>query len=55
MMPIQKVVNIYKNSMDLKDKGASTFRSNSSGSEKNSYSSKDKASFQAILKKTMAK
>ncbi len=58
MMPVQKVVNIYKSSMDLKDKsGSHTLYKDmsSSGAAKGSYSDKDKNSFQSILKKTMSK
>ncbi|MBC7420661.1 MAG: hypothetical protein H7328_08030 [Bdellovibrio sp.] len=57
MMPVQKVVKIYKNAMDLKDNGKSqALHREPSSSEKNNYSDKDpKNSFQSILKKTMLK
>jgi hypothetical protein len=58
MMPIQKVVSIYKNSMDFQDKGSSRGtlqRTSSSQNSSNRLGQKDKNSFQTILKKTMSK
>lgn len=59
MMPIQKVLHIYKSSMDLKDRDGShtLYRegNRASSSKVNYTAAKDKNSFQSILKKTMSK
>lgn len=58
MIPVQKVLNIYKSSMDLKDKGNSNnfiYRELTAMGNKNTYSDKDKNSFRAILKKELEK
>ena len=56
MLPVQKVIQVYKSSMDLKDKNTSQALFKESDQEKNSYSNKDsKNSFQSILKKTMGR
>lgn len=60
MMPVQKVLNIYKTSMDLKDKDQSRSaeynRTFSSGSDKHKNNRDDsKNSFSTVLKKALQK
>ncbi|MBC7741536.1 MAG: hypothetical protein H7061_05035 [Bdellovibrionaceae bacterium] len=55
MMPVQKVLNIYKNTMDLKDKSGSKAQAlQSQKSNENKDNNSDaKKSFQSILNKAM--
>ncbi len=55
MMPVQKVLNVYKSSMDLKEKGSTrTYSSESQKSDSNKDNKSDaKKSFQLILNKAM--
>ena len=59
MMPVQKVVNIYKSAMDLKEKSTShtLYRDGSSPTNsKKLLDGKDsKNLFESVLKKTMSK